>query len=87
MADTGWAKAAWGKIYGQWLCGSAVFVYDYDRFVPEALLGVISKHKVTSFCAPPTIYRFFIREDFSAVGPLRASLLYRGWGAAEPGGV
>ena len=65
VADTGWAKAAWGKIYGQWLCGSAVFVYDYDRFVPEALLGVISKHKVTSFCAPPTIYRFFIREDFS----------------------
>jgi len=65
VADTGWAKAAWGKIYGQWLCGSAVFVYDYDRFVPEALLGVIAKHRVTSFCAPPTIYRFFIREDFS----------------------
>jgi acetyl-CoA synthetase len=72
VADTGWAKAAWGKIYGQWLCGSAVFVYDYDRFVPSALLGVISKHKVTSFCAPPTLYRFFIKEnlreyDFSAL--------------------
>ena len=65
VADTGWAKAAWGKIYGQWLSGSAVFVYDYDRFVPEAMLGVITKHKVTTFCAPPTIYRFFIREDFS----------------------
>lgn len=65
VSDTGWAKAAWGKIYGQWLCGSAVFVYDYDRFVPDALLGVIAKHKVTTFCAPPTIYRFFIREDFS----------------------
>jgi acetyl-CoA synthetase len=72
VADTGWAKAAWGKIYGQWICGSAVFVYDYDRFLPTALLGVISKYKVTSFCAPPTIYRFFIKEnlrqyDFSAL--------------------
>ena len=63
VADTGWAKAAWGKIYGQWLCGSAVFVYDYDRFVPSALLGVIAKHRVTTFCAPPTMYRFFIKED------------------------
>ncbi|MDR0554745.1 MAG: AMP-binding protein [Treponema sp.] len=63
VADTGWAKAAWGKIYGQWLCGSAVFVYDYDRFVPSAMLEVISKYRITSFCAPPTIYRFFIKED------------------------
>jgi acetyl-CoA synthetase len=65
VADTGWAKAAWGKIYGQWLCGSAVFVYDYDRFVPSAMLEVISRHKVTTFCAPPTVYRFFIKEDLS----------------------
>ncbi len=63
VADTGWAKAAWGKIYGQWLCGSAVFVYDYNKFVPAELLGVISKYKVTSFCAPPTMFRFFIKED------------------------
>jgi len=63
VADTGWAKAAWGKIYGQWICGSAVFVYDYDRFAPASLLDVISKYKVTSFCAPPTIYRFFIKEN------------------------
>lgn len=63
VADTGWAKAAWGKIYGQWLCGSAVFVYDYDKFVPTELLEMIVKHKVTTFCAPPTIFRFFIRED------------------------
>jgi acetyl-CoA synthetase len=63
VADTGWAKAAWGKIYGQWLCGSAVFVYDYDRFAPQAMLDVICRHKVTTFCAPPTIYRFFIKED------------------------
>ncbi|MDR1586091.1 MAG: AMP-binding protein [Treponema sp.] len=65
VADTGWAKAAWGKIYGQWLCGSAVFVYDYDRFAPAAMLEVISRHRVTTFCAPPTIYRFFIKEDLS----------------------
>jgi acetyl-CoA synthetase len=65
VADTGWAKAAWGKIYGQWICGSAVFVYDYDRFVPAAMLEVISRHRVSTFCAPPTIYRFFIKEDLS----------------------
>ncbi|MCL1927710.1 MAG: AMP-binding protein [Treponema sp.] len=65
VADTGWAKAAWGKIYGQWLCGSAVFVYDYDRFVPSSILEVITKHKVNTFCAPPTIYRFLIKEDLS----------------------
>lgn len=65
VADTGWAKAMWGKIYGQWISGTAVFVYDYDKFVPKNLLDVIVKHKVTSFCAPPTIYRFFIKEDLT----------------------
>ncbi|GHV71344.1 acetyl-CoA synthetase [Spirochaetia bacterium] len=65
VAETGWAKAAWGKFYGQWLSGSAVFVYDFDRFVPQAMLNIISTHRVTSFCAPPTIYRFFIKEDLS----------------------
>jgi len=65
VADTGWAKAAWGKIYGQWICGTAIFVYDYDHFVPAAMLEVITRHKVTTFCAPPTIYRFFIKEDLS----------------------
>jgi acetyl-CoA synthetase len=65
VADTGWAKAAWGKIYGQWICGSAIFVYDYDRFVPTAMLEVISKYRVSTFCAPPTIYRFFIKENLS----------------------
>jgi acetyl-CoA synthetase len=66
VADTGWAKAAWGKLYGQWLCGSAVFVYDYGKFVPKDLLSVISRYGVTTFCAPPTIYRFFIKEDLRA---------------------
>jgi len=63
VADTGWAKAAWGCIYGQWLCGAGIFVYDYDRFVPSAMLEIISRYRLTSFCAPPTIYRFFIKED------------------------
>ena len=63
VSDTGWAKAMWGKIYGQWLSECAVFVYDYDRFVAKELLAVIARHGVTSFCAPPTIYRFFIKED------------------------
>jgi acetyl-CoA synthetase len=63
VADTGWAKAAWGCIYGQWLCGAGIFVFDYDRFVPADMLSVISKYHLTSFCAPPTIYRFFIKED------------------------
>ncbi|GHV79318.1 acetyl-CoA synthetase [Spirochaetia bacterium] len=65
VADTGWAKAAWGKIYGQWICGTGVFVYDYDRFVPQEMLKIIEKYKLTTFCAPPTVYRFFIKEDLS----------------------
>jgi len=65
VADTGWAKAAWGCIYGQWLCEAGIFVYDYDRFVPSAMLEIMSKYKLTSFCAPPTIYRFFIKEDLT----------------------
>lgn len=65
IADTGWAKAVWGKIYGQWICGSAVFVYDYEKFVPKLLLEQIVKYGVTTFCAPPTIYRFLIKENLS----------------------
>jgi acetyl-CoA synthetase len=65
VADTGWAKSAWGKLYGQWLSGSAVMTYDYDKFVPKNLMEVIEKYKVTTFCAPPTIYRFLIKEDLS----------------------
>ncbi|MDR0800412.1 MAG: AMP-binding protein [Endomicrobium sp.] len=65
VADTGWAKAAWGKIYGQWLCEACIFTYDYERFNPEDLLEKIAKYGVTSFCAPPTIYRYIIKEDLS----------------------
>ncbi|MBO7247670.1 MAG: AMP-binding protein, partial [Bacteroidaceae bacterium] len=65
VADTGWGKAVWGKLYGQWIVGAAVFVYDHEKFTPADILAVMAKHKVTSFCAPPTIYRFLIREDLS----------------------
>lgn len=61
LADTGWAKAAWGKIYGQWLCGSAVMAYDYDHFYANEILRIIETYQVTSFCAPPTIYRYLVR--------------------------
>lgn len=65
VADTGWAKAMWGQIYGQWIMGSAVFVYDYERFNAAHMLEKSSKYGVTTFCAPPTIYRFLIQEDLS----------------------
>lgn len=65
VADTGWAKAMWGQIYGQWIAGSSVFVYDYERFNAVNLLNKASKYGVTTFCAPPTIYRFLIKEDMS----------------------
>ena len=65
IADTGWLKAVWGKLYGQWFAGATVFVYDHDKFNPADILNVLSKHKITSLCAPPTIFRFLIREDLS----------------------
>ena len=65
IADTGWGKAVWGKLYGQWLSGAAVFVYDHEKFIPADILAVMAKYRITSFCAPPTIYRYLIREDFS----------------------
>lgn len=65
VADTGWAKAMWGQIYGQWIMGSAVFVYDYERFDAGRMLKNAIKYGVTTFCAPPTIYRFLIQEDLS----------------------
>lgn len=63
VADSGWAKCAWGKFYGQWLAGAVNFVYDFDRFNACNMLSMIERYHVTSFCAPPTIYRFFIKED------------------------
>jgi acetyl-CoA synthetase len=65
VSETGWAKSVWGKLYGQWLAGAVVFVYDFDKFVPKDLMRIIAKYKITTFCAPPTIYRYLIKEDFS----------------------
>ena len=66
LAETGWAKASWGKLFGQWLCGSAIFVYDFHgKFDPSALMEHIARYKITTFCAPPTVYRFMIKSDMS----------------------
>jgi len=65
ISDTGWAKASWGKLYGQWLCEAAVFVYDFDRFDAEKILPMFAKHNITTFCAPPTMYRMLIKQDIS----------------------
>ena len=62
VSETGWMKAVWGKLYGQWLACASIFVYDFDKFVPHDLLHMMEKYRVTTFCAPPTIYRFFIKE-------------------------
>lgn len=67
MAETGWAKCSWGKIYGQWISGTAVFAYDYHgRFTPTDVLPLVKKYGITTFCAPPTIYRFLVKEDLSS---------------------
>ncbi len=65
ISDTGWGKALWGKLYGQWLCEAAVFTYDFDRFDAHDILPLFAKYNITTFCAPPTMYRFFIKEDLS----------------------
>ncbi len=62
ISDSGWGKCAWGKLFGQLTCGATVFVYDFDRFIPADILKMIQDYKITSFCAPPTMYRFFIKE-------------------------
>ncbi len=65
VADTGWAKATWGKMYGQWIAGASLFVYDHEKFNAADILEKVGQYRITSFCAPPTIYRFMIREDLS----------------------
>ena len=65
ISETGWAKALWGKLYGQWMCEGAVFVYDFDRFHAERILLMFEKYSITTFCAPPTMYRMLIKEDIS----------------------
>ena len=65
ISDTGWAKALWGKLYGQWLCEAATFVYDFDRFDAADILPLFAKYRITTFCAPPTMYRMMIKEDLT----------------------
>ena len=65
VADTGWGKAAWGKLYGQWFAGGVVFVFEHQKFTAEKIMKKIEEYRITSFCAPPTVYRFMIHEDFS----------------------
>ncbi len=65
ISDTGWGKALWGKLYGQWMCETSVFVYDFERFHAEDILPMFAKYNITTFCAPPTMYRFFIKEDLA----------------------
>ena len=65
VADTGWGKAVWGKLYGQMIAGASIFVYDHEKFTPADMLKMIQEYKITSFCAPPTIFRFMIREDLT----------------------
>ena len=66
VTDSGWAKFGWGKIYGQWIAGATIFAYDMDKFVPTKLLQKIQDYKLTTFCAPPTMYRFMLQEDVAA---------------------
>ncbi len=65
ISDTGWGKALWGKLYGQWLCEGAVFTYDFDRFHAASILSMFPKYKITTFCAPPTMLRMMVKEDLS----------------------
>ncbi len=65
ISDTGWAKAMWGKFYGQWLCEAATFVYDFDRFNAADILSMFKEHNITTFCAPPTMLRMMVKEDLS----------------------
>jgi acetyl-CoA synthetase len=66
VADTGWGKAVWGKFYGQWMAGATAFVWDFrGKFDPAKLLSIMSEYKITTFCAPPTVFRFMVREDLS----------------------
>ncbi|MBQ2183453.1 MAG: AMP-binding protein, partial [Lachnospiraceae bacterium] len=71
VAETGWAKASWGKLYGQWLTGCAVMVYDFDNFEPRQLSNIINKYGVTSFCAPPTVYRYLVRKGIPKMPSLK----------------
>ncbi len=81
VSDSGWAKFGWGKIYGQWICGAVIAAYDTEKFVPELMCKTIERLKLTTFCAPPTIYRFLIQED---LGKYDFSTIRHAGTAGEP---
>lgn len=81
VSDSGWAKFGWGKIYGQWCCGAAIFAYDMDKFLPLNLLEKLERYKVTTFCAPPTMFRFMLQED---IAKFDLSSIERCCNAGEP---
>ena len=87
IADTGWAKAAWGKLYGQWLAGACLFVYDHEKFTPADMLRKIEQYRITSLCAPPTVYRFLISRGSHQIRPLVAGVLHHGGRGASNGAV
>ena len=65
VSDTGWGKALWGKLYGQWLCETCIFVYDFDVFSADNIMKLVEQYKITTFCAPPTLYRILVKMDLS----------------------
>lgn len=81
VADSGWAKSAWGKLYGQWFCECGIMVYDYNQFYANEILQILEEQKVTSFCAPPTIYKYLVREN---IGDYDLSNLTKAVTAGEP---
>ena len=84
VAETGWGKASWGKIYGQWLCGCAVMVYDFNAFSPGRMLKIMAEYGVTSFCAPPTVYRYFVKYGMQKVPQPRLEHLTTAGEALNP---
>jgi acetyl-CoA synthetase len=87
VADTGWGKAVWGKLYGQWFAGAVVFVFDHDKFTADKILRRIERYHITSFCAPPTVYRFMIREDFSKYDLSSLRYCCTAGGSSQSGGI
>lgn len=87
VSDSGWGKCLWGKFYGQWFGETTVFVYEFDKFEPQKMLQVMQDYKITTFCAPPTIYRYFIKEDLSKFDLSSLCYATTAGEALNPGGI
>ena len=87
VSETGWAKSVWGKLYGQWFLAAGIFVYDFDKFIPADLLEKIEEYKLTTFCAPPTIYRFLIKEGLERYDLLFPQICHHRRRSVEPRGL